>query len=126
MAVHGAARLDRVDPDLCVLVAHVGAFHEIVVVQGARSIADEQADIYAGRSHLHDPRNSLHVLVPGVRENALAVDLARWSLNWNDHQAFVDLSVIVKDEADKMGMRISWGGDWVHPFDFDHYERVTP
>src|SRR5690348_14658720 len=104
MAVYGAHNLTSVDPDLVRVVQLVGTRRDVLVVQGARTVAQEQDDIDRGVSHLKDPTHSLHVIVPGVRELALAVDLTPWPLNWADHQAFVDLAADVKAAAAELGV----------------------
>lgn len=127
MAVFGQHRLVDVDPDLVAVITLVGTRRDVCVMQGGRSIADEQADIDKGVSHLKDPKDSYHVIIPGVRDKALAVDLTPWPVNWQDHQSFVDLSVDVKSAAAELGVEpFSWGGDWPHPFDFDHYQKALP
>ena len=127
--LHGASRLTNVDADLCALVWNVASSRDVNLVQGARTIAEEQADIDKGVSHLKDPKDSYHVIVPGVRDLALAVDLAPCDANgvipWTDKQAFVDLAALVKKWAFALGITpFSWGGDWPRPFDFDHYQKA--
>jgi len=125
MTVWGSHRLTNVDPDLVRVVDLVGSRRDVCVAQGARSVADEQHAIDTGRSHLSDPLNSLHVIEPGVRDLALAVDLTPWPVNWQDHQSFVALAADVKAAAAELGVEpFSWGGDWPHAFDFDHYQKA--
>jgi D-alanyl-D-alanine carboxypeptidase len=125
MTVWGSHRLTSVDPDLVRVVELVGSRRDVCVAQGARSVADEQDAINRGASHLRDPMDSLHVINPGVRDYALAVDLTPWPVDWQNHQSFVDLAADVKAAAAELGVTpFSWGGDWVHPFDFDHFQRA--
>lgn len=121
--LYGRSRLVNVDPRLIALAERVGAGMDIDVAQGARSVADEQKDIDEGRSHLTDPMHSKHVIGP-TRPLALALDLTFYPVNWDDHAAFVRLADVVKATAQVLGTPISWGGDWPHPFDFDHFELV--
>lgn len=100
----------------------MGGKQNVQVVQGARSLADEQHAIDTGHSRLTNPADSKHVIVPGVRELAEAVDLAMWPVNWANHQAFLDLGALVKTTAGELAITISWGGDWPHPFDWGHFE----
>jgi len=130
MALYGHS-IARVDPSLVRVVALVSTRRDLFVVQADRTVADEQRDIDRGVSHLTDPKDSYHVIVPGVRPYALAVDLAAYTgdphapVNWRDHQAFADLAVDVKAAAGELGVTpFSWGGDWPRPFDFDHYQRA--
>jgi len=133
VAIYGRHNLASVDPDLVRLVEDVGVTRDVFVAQGARTIADEQADILAGRSHLKNPRDSYHVIIPGVRDLALAVDLAPCTVSrlgtvlvpWNNEPAFACLAAFVKQRAAALGITpFSWGGDWSHPFDFDHFQRA--
>ncbi len=125
MATHGAARLTGVTTDLIRLVLDVGAKRDIAVVQGARTIEEEQTDIDRGVSRLKDPRHSLHVIIPGERPFALAVDLAPWPINWADKQSFIELGAFMKQRAAALGIEpFSWGGDWPHAFDFDHFQKA--
>lgn len=128
--IYGESRLKNVHPDLVKLVhavgdnPPVGPSVDIEVVQGARSVADEQRDIDAGVSHLSDPMHSKHVIGPG-RPLAEAVDLALYPVVWTDHLSFVKMSNLMKQAAKALSIQISWGGDWPHPFDFDHIELGT-
>lgn len=125
MVVYGARRLTLVDSDLVRLVMDVGSQRDVCVVQGSRTIAEEQADIDRGVSHLKDPMHSLHVIIPGVRDRALAVDLAPYPINWADKPGFAALGAFVKERAAALGITpFSWGGDFPHPFDFDHYQKA--
>lgn len=122
MTVRAAGRLEKVHPDLVRLVMDVGSARDIFVVQGSRLLAEEEAAILAGRSALKDPKHSKHVIVPGFRELAEAVDLAPYPVNWMDIPAFKDLGAFVKERAGVLGIAIKWGGDWVSLHDYDHVE----
>ena len=113
MTVYHWSRLELCDPDLVRLAYDVGLSRDVDVSQGARSLADEQADILAGRSHLKNPADSKHVIVPGVRLVAEAIDLTPHPVDWNDHQSFVDLAAFVKERALALGINnLVWGGAW--------------
>lgn len=120
-------RLAQVDEDLCALVYDVASFMDVFVAQGARTVEDEQHDINTGKSHLKDPTHSYHVIVPGVRDKALAVDLARAPVVWTDLEAFKQFGSFVKLRAAELGIApFSWGGDWPNPFDYDHFQKAPP
>lgn len=53
---------------------------------------------------------------------SLAVDIAPYPINWNDISRFKKLAVIVKQCADELGIKITWGGDWKRFIDYPHYE----
>lgn len=116
-------RLANVHIDLVTLAQAAGEHGDVTVVVGARSIADEQKAIDAGESHLKDPKDSKHVIVPGVRPEALALDLAPWKpdeIDWKDYASFRAFGRQMKDWAANLHIEITWGGDW--GWDFDHFE----
>jgi hypothetical protein len=123
--IHGAAKLEGVHPDLVRLFNDVGSQRDIWIAEGARSRESERADILAGRSGLKDPSHSKHVIVPGFRDLAAAVDVTPFPVNWNDIPAFKSLGAFVKDRAVALGISITWGGDWVTLHDFDHFEMAN-
>lgn len=76
------------------------------VLQGTRS-KEEQNELFAkGLSKVQYP-NSKHNTVP-----SLAVDLAPYPIDWNDHIAFAHLAGIIRSCAMDFGHGIRWGGDW--------------
>jgi len=125
MSVYNIGRLDMVHPDLIRLVNDVGSTDDIEVIQGARTIEREQADIDAGRSALKDPAHSKHVLVPDTRPLAEAVDLARYPVDWADLDGFKSLGSRMKERAATLGIGLVWGGDWLSLHDYDHFELAT-
>jgi D-alanyl-D-alanine carboxypeptidase len=125
MSVQHWSRLENVDPDLVRLVWDVGTYRDVDVAVGARTLPDEEAAIASGHSSLMDPTKSKHVIIPGVRDVAEAVDLTPFPVNWLDIEAFENLGAFVKDRATALGVAILWGGDWLHLHDYDHFEKVA-
>lgn len=123
MSVRHPERLAQVHPDLVRLVDDVGSTQDIIVMQGARTVDEERGDIASGHSSLMDPTHSKHVIVPGVRDLADAVDLTPYPLNWMDIAGFKKLGAFVKARAAALEVPIRWGGDWLQLHDYDHYER---
>lgn len=127
MALYHAERLANVHPDLVRLMTDAGQGGiELVVIQGARSVAEEQATMASGHSALKDPMDSKHVIDPDKRPLALAVDAAPYPTDWNDIPAFQSLGSNLKALADAIGVKIHWGGDWTSLKDFDHFELAEP
>lgn len=125
MALYHAERLANVHPDLVRLVVDAGKGGlELVVIQGARTVAEEQADMASGHSALTNPMDSKHVIGPN-RPQALAVDVAPYPTNWQDIPAFQAMGANLKALADTIGVRITWGGDWQTLKDFDHVELAA-
>lgn len=124
------SRLQYADPELIVLAEAVGADSDVFIAQVDRTVAEEQADIDAGRSWLTDPMDSNHVVDPVRRPLAEALDLAPYdvathSVPWTDIPRFQALGATVKAEAAKRLIALAWGGDWTHRKDWDHFELVA-
>jgi len=113
----------------------VSLFQEVVkrydcqVIQGARSIEDEKADIAKGVSHLMNPMNSKHVVDSETRPLALAVDVAPYPIDWGKSGRFCHFAGYVEKTAEVMGIPIRWGGEWNGTWnkpgqldDLDHFE----
>lgn len=119
-------RLQGVHSELIRLATDAGLGGiDLVVIQGARTVAEEQAAIASGHSALHNPLDSKHVVDPVHRPLALAVDLAPFPTNWQDIGAFQRLGANLKALADALGIPITWGGDWHSLKDFDHFELAA-
>ena len=117
-------RLHDCDVRLVALAQQVGRQRDVVVVFGARTVAQEVAAIASGHSHVTDPLDSKHVIDLPQRPLALAVDLGPVPLDWKDIPAFAQLAHDVKAAAVGLGLAITWGGDW--GWDYDHYELRDP
>ncbi len=53
---------------------------------------------------------------------SMAIDIAPYPIDWQDLTRFIELSKVVKEEAEKLGIRITWGGDWKTFKDYPHYQ----
>ena len=61
-----------------------------------------------------------------------AVDVAPYPINWENRKRFYYFAGYVQGVADRMGIKIRWGGDWDSDtdlddqtfFDLPHFERV--
>lgn len=116
--------LPDVDDRLVKLCEIVGATEDIIVVYGARTVEAEREAIASGHSALTNPLDSKHVIDPIIRPKALAVDVARFPIDWNDIAGFKALGANMKLAAANMGAPIVWGGDWSHLHDYDHFELI--
>ena len=67
MSLAHPERLDGCDPDLVRLVNAVAMTRDVVVIQGARSLEEEQRAIASGHSALRNPMDSKHVTDPIMR-----------------------------------------------------------
>lgn len=123
--IHHPERLFGVDPALVSVVSLVGQRRDIIVMQGARSLADEEKAIASGHSALKDPMSSLHVVDPVKRPLALAVDVTPSPLDWSDIPAFAALNQDMQAAAAEIGVTLEWGGDWHSLKDYDHWQRAA-
>lgn len=129
MSIRHAERLANVHPELCGIVTIIGIDRDIDIVAGARSLEDEEQAIAMGRSHLKSAAHSKHVLIPGVRDVADAVDVTPHPVNWMDIPAFITLGHAFKQVAAEQNVNLTWGGDFGgvpdKGWDMDHFERTT-
>jgi hypothetical protein len=121
MIVSGGSHLNGCDDQLVQVFTRVGERRDIVILQGPRTVEEEEAAIASHHSTLKDPMNSLHVVGPN-RPLALAVDMGPSPLDWNDLPSFVNLAVVVKSCANELGIALTWGGDWVSFKDMSHWQ----
>lgn len=115
-------KLRGVHPNLVLLMETVGQARDLVVLEGARSVADELEAIRSGHSTLTDPMDSKHVIDPEKRPLALAVDVAPDPVDWTNLDAFKALGAVVLATARDMGIPVTWGGDWLSFKDYPHYQ----
>lgn len=92
------------------------------VLCGYRNQVEQDIAYRQGKSKLKFP-NSKHNKIP-----AKAVDIAPYNailkgIDWNDINAFILLSHIIKEIAYDNGIRIRYGGDWEWK-DWVHFELV--
>lgn len=88
---------------------------DFMILETTRSRAAQQRAYDTGHSHAL-PGQSAHDFLP-----SLAVDVAPLPINWNNLDAFRQLSVRVLQCASTLNIPITWGGTW-HMRDMPHYE----
>jgi len=89
---------------------------DFTVLCGFRS-EEEQNKVYSkGASKLKFPK-SRHNKNPSD-----AIDIAPWPIDWNNLARFRKLASIVKEEAKKLGYKVTWGGDWTTLVDMPHFQ----
>lgn len=104
---HSEARLLTCHPDLQrVLREAIIDGPDFTVLCGHRGQADQDAAVAAGLSKTPFP-TSKHNAQP-----SLAVDIAPYPIDWNDHARFRALADHVMAAAARLGVRLRWGGDW--------------
>lgn len=111
-------RLNTCCDELQNLFYEVAKLTPIIVICGYRGKEDQELAFKNKHSKLPWPR-SKHNVYP-----SMAVDIAPLPLDWKNINAFLLLSEIIKQEADKQGIddMLTWGGDWKKFKDYPHWE----
>jgi peptidoglycan L-alanyl-D-glutamate endopeptidase CwlK len=111
-------RLNTCCDELKSLILAVSKISNIQVICGHRGKEEQEIAVISGYSKLHYPK-SKHNTDP-----SLAVDIAPHPIDWKDIDAFILLSEIVKQEADRQEIDniLVWGGDWRKFKDYPHWE----
>ena len=79
---------------------------DFTIVCGHRTQKDQAQAFSVGASKKEWP-NSKHNIFPSI-----AVDIAPWPIDWDDHLAFARLYGIIEAAAAEEGVPLRWGGDW--------------
>lgn len=124
-------KLSQVHPDLQRLFNEVIRNYDCKVTCGHREKEEQEAAVRDGYSRVHFP-NSKHNHLP-----SLAVDVAPYPVDYADTKdamkRWYHFGGYVKATAERMGIKVRWGGDWDGDFDFKdqnfhdlpHFELVT-
>lgn len=111
------ATVDRRLYDIC---SEVIQDFDFSVLVGHRNKEDQDAACAAIPPRSKDPwPTSKHNSSP-----SLAVDIAPYPIDWNDIDRFRALAAAMYVAADKLGIKIRWGGDFIKLRDYDHFELV--
>lgn len=92
--------------DLQVICNKAIKIYDFSVITGYRGELQQGELFTMGKTRLQYP-NSLHNQKPSI-----AVDLAPYPVDWNNHKRFYLLAGIMFAIADSMKIKIRWGGDW--------------
>lgn len=103
-------------PDLQRLFNEVVKMFDCAVICGHRGKADQEKAFAGGFSKVQWPK-SKHNKVP-----SLAVDVAPFPSLFKDVSKFHDLAVVVKETAKRLGIRVTWGGDFRGGWDKPHWQ----
>ena len=104
--------LESAHPKLRELFNEVIKTYDCKVLCGFRSQEDQQKAFDGGFSKVQWP-NSKHNTYP-----SLAVDVVPYPVDWQDLRRFYFFAGYVKATAERMGIKIRWGGDWDNDFNF--------
>lgn len=109
-------RLGTCHPDLQRLFNEVIKTHDCIILEGHRGKEAQDKAYAEGHSKLKWP-NGNHNKLP-----SLAVDVMPYPVDWKDTNRIKDFAVFVKYTAQKLGIDVSWGGDWKTLIDMPHWE----
>ena len=98
------AHLATTHPDLQRVLRGVVQHYDCVVLEGARTEAQQAENVHKGVSKTMDSR---HLDTP-----ARAVDAAPWPIDWKDKDRFYHFGGFVQGYAAALGIPLTWGGDW--------------
>lgn len=107
-------RLATCHPDLQRICNEVIKIYDFTILEGERTLEQQQAYFKAGKSKLDGiNKKSKHQNKP-----SLAVDIAPFPVDWNDIKRFYFLAGLFIAKADELGIKVRWGGSWNGSFDF--------
>jgi peptidoglycan L-alanyl-D-glutamate endopeptidase CwlK len=112
----------KLHPKLRELVDEAIKEIDFKILDATRGRAAQEKAFRRGHSKVHFG-NSAHNYVP-----AIAMDLFPAPYDWDNRQAFINLSKVILRIAKKRGIPIRWGGDWnmdgnlSDGWDMPHYE----
>ena len=111
LSIASKVKLGECHIDLKRLVEEVIKSMDVTVICGHRPKEEQEAAFAEGRSKVHFP-NSNHNILPSN-----AVDIAPYPIDWNDVRRFYYMGGYVLATAERLGIKIRWGGDWNGNFD---------
>ncbi len=134
LSIKSITTLSHCDDRIITLMNKVITRYDFTIISGHRTPAEQLALFEKGREwrdgHLITVdrkkvvtecdgtlRKSMHNELP-----SMAIDIAPYPIDWNDLNRFIELSKIVKEEAEKLGIKITWGGDFKTLKDYPHYQ----
>ncbi len=118
--MRGGEKLANLNPALASVVAQAAAGQPLVVAETGRSPEQQAAYYNAG---LSKTLNGRHVVTaPG--QQAQAVDVDPYPVNYNDLEAYKQYGARAKAIAQAAGLPVTWGGDW--GWDYRHLQADGP
>jgi hypothetical protein len=102
----GKKRLATCDPRLQAVVNEAIKRTDFSVLCGHRGREEQEDAFERGTTRVHYPK-SKHNSYPSK-----AVDLAPYPIDWNNLERFRDLAKIMFEEAEKLNVKLRWGGDF--------------
>lgn len=106
-------RLDTCDHRLQDLFREVIKVYDCSILCGHRTQEEQEDAVQAGVSKTPWPE-SKHNTFP-----SRGIDVAPWPIDWDNTKRFYHFAGYVQGCADRMGIKIRWGGDWDMDKDLD-------
>jgi peptidoglycan L-alanyl-D-glutamate endopeptidase CwlK len=115
------SKLETCHPDLQKLFNEVIKEKDCVIICGARTLEEQQKAFKGGFSKLDGIVKKSKHQIDRYQPLSLAVDVLPFPLKWDDKLGHIVFSDYVKFVAKKLGIKITWGGDWKF-VDRPHYQ----
>jgi peptidoglycan L-alanyl-D-glutamate endopeptidase CwlK len=124
-------RLNTCHPDIQAVVNEAIKHFDFTVLSGFRS-PKEQLELYKQGREFKDGKwvkvgkTVTNVDGINVKSNhnyspSRAVDIAPYPVDWDDIGRFKQMAVVVMGCANKLSIKLTWGGDW-RMKDYPHFE----
>ena len=115
-------RLATCHPDIQAVMDEAIKEFDFTVLSGFRS-PKEQLELYKQGREFKDGKwvkvGKTVTNVDGVNTKSKhnyspsrAIDIAPYPIDWGDIERFEQMAVVVMDCANKLGIKLTWGGDW--------------
>lgn len=99
-------RLETCDHRIQMVLKRAITRYDFTVLCGHRNKQEQNDAFERGASKLRWPQ-SKHNRVP-----SMAVDVAPFPIDWDNLDRFRELAAVIMDEANKLGIKLRWGGDF--------------
>ncbi len=112
-------------PDLQAVLGVMILKFDFAIISGHRGEAEQNEKFSDGTSKKRWPESKHNI------EPSNGVDIVPWPIDWTDSRRFCYLAGRIMEAADRLAIRLRWGGDWDmdteikdHRFsDLGHFER---
>ena len=106
-------KLESVRSDLQIVLNEAIKVIDFTVVYGLRTTIEQQMLYAQGRT----TPGKIVTYLDGVtkrskHQDALAVDLAPYPIDWDNHKRFILLAGYIQGIANQLNVNLRWGGDW--------------
>ncbi len=92
---------------------------DFTIVETVRTLEQQKINISKGVSKTIKSRH-----ISGFNKSKLceAIDIAPYPIDWKNIKRFIELSCHIKKTAQKLGIKVEYGGDWKNFKDYPHYQ----